>query len=173
MTDYALGAYDAGVLVSTRELADYFEAVVAALGGEPKLCANWITGELAANLNKANVDISASPVSADSLAALLRRVRDGTISGKIAKQVFEAIWSGEGSADAVIEARGLKQISGAHALEPVVAGVIEENPGQVEQYRAGRSKLLGFFVGRVMKVTGGKANPQQVNDLVRQMLDDA
>lgn len=171
--DYALSAYDAGVLVSTREMADYFEAVVAALGGEPKLCANWITGELAASLNKARLDISDSPVSADSLAALLSRVRDGTISGKIAKQVFEAIWNGEGSADEVIDARGLKQISDKDALEPLVAGVIEENPEQVEQYRAGRVKLLGFFVGRVMKATGGKANPKQVNDLVRRMLDDA
>jgi len=171
--DYALSAYDAGVLVSTREMADYFEAVVAALGGEPKLCANWITGELAASLNKARLDISDAPVSADSLAALLSRVRDGTISGKIAKQVFEAIWNGEGSADEVIDARGLKQISDKDALEPLVAGVIEENPEQVEQYRAGRVKLLGFFVGRVMKATGGKANPKQVNDLVRRMLDDA
>jgi aspartyl-tRNA(Asn)/glutamyl-tRNA(Gln) amidotransferase subunit B len=173
VTEHGLSDYDAGVLVSARELADYFEAVVAALGGEPKLCANWITGELAANLNKAHLDVSQSPVAADALAALLRRVCDGTISGKIAKQVFEAMWAGEGDADAVIGARGLRQITDVDALESAVAAVIGENHGQAEQYRAGRTKLLGFFVGRVMKATGGKANPKQVNDLVRRMLDDA
>jgi len=173
IADYALSAYDARVLVSSRELADYFETVVRALGGDPKLCANWVTGDLAAHLNKAGLDISGSPVSAESLAALLGRVRDGTISGKIAKQVFEAVWNGEGEADAVITVRGLEQITDAGALEPIVTKVVDENPDQVAQYRSGRTKLLGFFVGRVMQATGGKANPKQVNDLVRRILDDA
>jgi len=173
VSDYALSPYDARVLASSRELADYFETVVQSLGGDPKLCANWVTGELAANLNRANLDISSSPVSAESLAGLLERVRDGTVSGNLAKQVFGAIWNGEGDADAVIAARGLQQITDADAIDPVVARVIEENPDQVAQYRAGRTKLLGFFVGRVMQATGGKANPKQVNDIVRRSLDNA
>ncbi len=170
MEAYGLSAYDAGVLVSSRELADYYESVVAAAGGQPKLCANWVMGELAAALNREGLEITDSPVSAGQLAGLLRRIVDQTISGKIAKTVFEAMWKGEGDADAVIEARGLRQITDTGALEAVVDEVIQANPKQVEQYRAGREKLLGFFVGQVMKATGGKANPAEVNRILRERL---
>ncbi len=171
VAEYGLSHYDAAVLVSSRELAEYFEGTVAHLGGEPKLCANWVTGELSAYLNRTGLEIAACPVPALSLAGLLRRIQDGTISGKMAKQVFEAIWNGEGDADALIKERGLEQIEDLGAIEPLVDEAIAENPKQVAQYKAGKTKLLGFFVGKVLKATGGKANPQQVNELVRRKLD--
>jgi len=167
---YGLNAYDAGVLTASRELADYYEAVAAALGGDAKLCANWVMGDLAAFLNKENKDITASPVSAEQLAGMLRRIRDQTISGKLAKEVFEALWEGEGDADAIIAKRGLRQITDMSAIEKVIDEVIAANPEQLAQYRAGKDKLLGFFVGQVMKVSKGKANPQQVNDLLLKKL---
>jgi aspartyl-tRNA(Asn)/glutamyl-tRNA(Gln) amidotransferase subunit B len=167
---YGLSGYDAGVLTTSRELGDYYEAVVAALGGEPKLCANWVMGDLAAFLNKDNRDIAQSPVSAAQLAGLLRRIQDQTISGKIAKEVFEALWAGEGDADAIIEKRGLKQITDTSAIEKVIDDVIAANPEQLAQYRAGKDKLFGFFVGQVMKLSKGKANPQQVNELLAEKL---
>ena len=167
---YGLSSYDAGVLTASRELGDYYEATVAALGGEPKLCANWVMGDLAAFLNKDNRDIAQSPVSAAQLAGLLRRIQDRTISGKIAKEVFEALWAGEGDADAIIEKRGLKQITDTSAIEKVIDDVIAANPEQLAQYRAGKDKLFGFFVGQVMKLSKGKANPQQVNDLLAEKL---
>ena len=167
---YGLSSYDAGVLTASRELGDYYEATVAALGGEPKLCANWVMGDLAAFLNKDNRDIGQSPVSAVQLAGLLRRIQDQTISGKIAKEVFEALWAGEGDADAIIEKRGLKQITDTSAIEKVIDDVIAANPEQLAQYRAGKDKLVGFFVGQVMKLSKGKANPQQVNELLAEKL---
>ena len=167
---YGLSSYDAGVLTASRELGDYYEAVVAALGGEPKLCANWVMGDLAAFLNKENRDIVQSPVSASQLAGLLRRIQDRTISGKIAKEVFEALWAGEGDADAIIEKCGLKQITDTSAIEKVIDDVIAANPEQLAQYRAGKDKLFGFFVGQVMKLSKGKANPQQVNELLMEKL---
>ena len=167
---YGLSSYDAGVLTASRELGDYYEAAVAALGGEPKLCANWVMGDLAAFLNKDNRDIGQSPVSAVQLAGLLRRIQDQTISGKIAKEVFEALWAGEGDADAIIEKRGLKQITDTSAIEKVIDDVIAANPEQLAQYRAGKDKLFGFFVGQVMKLSKGKANPQQVNELLAEKL---
>ncbi len=170
VADHGLSDYDAGVLIGSRALADYYEAVVAAVGDDPKLCANWVNGELAAALNRDDVDITASPVSAEALAGLLKRIQDETISGKIAKEVFEAMWAGEGDADTIIEAKGLKQITDTSALEGVIDEVIAANPEQVEQYRAGKEKLLGFFVGQVMKATGGKANPQQLNELLKSKL---
>ena len=170
MTQYGLSSYDAGVLTASRELGDYYEATVAALGGEPKLCANWVMGDVAAFLNKENRDIGQSPVSAAQLAGLLRRIQDQTISGKIAKEVFEALWAGEGDADAIIEKRGLKQITDTSAIEKVIDDVIAANPEQLAQYRAGKDKLFGFFVGQVMKLSKGKANPQQVNELLAQKL---
>ena len=172
MTQYGLSAYDAGVLTASRELGDYYEAVVAALGGEPKLCANWVTGDFAAFLNKDNRDIADSPVSTAQLAGLLRRIQDRTISGKIAKDVFEALWAGEGDADAIIEKHGLRQITDTSAIEKVIDEVIAANPDQLAQYRAGKDKLFAFFVGQVMKVSKGKANPQQVNDLLMEKLKD-
>jgi aspartyl-tRNA(Asn)/glutamyl-tRNA(Gln) amidotransferase subunit B len=167
---YGLSGYDAGVLTTSRELGDYYEATVAALGGEPKLCANWVMGDLAAFLNKDNRDIAQSPVNAAQLAGLLRRIQDQTISGKIAKEVFEALWAGEGDADAIIEKRGLKQITDTSAIEKVIDDVIAANPEQLAQYRAGKDKLFGFFVGQVMKLSKGKANPQQVNELLAEKL---
>jgi aspartyl-tRNA(Asn)/glutamyl-tRNA(Gln) amidotransferase subunit B len=170
MDDYGLSAYDAGVLTATRELADYYEAVVVKLGGEAKLAANWVMGELAAALNKAGLEVSASPVSATMLGGLLSRMVDNTISGKLAKDVFEAMWAGEGDADTIIENRGLKQITDSGAIETVIDKVMADNPAQLADYRAGKEKLFGFFVGQVMKATRGKANPRQVNELLRQKL---
>ncbi|MFW6350290.1 MAG: Asp-tRNA(Asn)/Glu-tRNA(Gln) amidotransferase subunit GatB [Thiohalospira sp.] len=171
MADYGLSRYDAAVLTDTRALADYYEAVVAAVGDDPKLCANWVTGELAAAMNRDDIDITASPVSAEGLAGLLNRIQDETISGKIAKEVFEAMWNGEGDADTVIEARGLKQITDTSAIDAVIDEVMAANPEQVEAYRGGKEKLMGFFVGQVMKASGGKANPQQVNDRLKEKLN--
>ncbi len=167
---YGLSPYDASVLTATRELADYYEAAAAACGGEGKLAANWVMGELAGALNKAGLDITASPVSAERLAGLLRRIADGTISGKIAKQVFEAMWEGGEEADRVIEARGLRQITDTAAIETIIDRVLADNPTQLEQYRAGKDKLFGFFVGQVMKACQGKANPAQVNELLKRKL---
>jgi len=171
MSQYGLPAYDAGVLTASRELADYFEKVVATVKGEPKLCANWVMVELLGALNKENLVLGESPISALRLGELLARIVDNTISGKIAKEVFEAMWAGEGSADEIIEAKGLKQITDASAIEAIIDEVIANNPQQVEQYRGGKDKLFGFFVGQVMKATQGKANPKQVNELLRKKLD--
>ena len=168
-----LSSYDAGLLTADRELADYFETAVKAAGGEAKLTANWVNGELSAALNKENKSIKESPVSADQLGQLVLRIKDNTISGKIAKQVFASLWSGDGgSADAIIEKQGLKQMSDSGELETLVNAVIEANPEQVEQYRAGKTKVMGFFVGQIMKNTGGKANPGQINQLLKAKLDD-
>jgi len=168
--DYALSQYDAGVLTASRDVADYYEQVVSALGGEAKLAANWVMGELSGFLNRDNLDIGRSPVSAVQLAGLLARIVDGTISGKIAKEVFEAMWSGAADADAIIDGKGLRQITDTSAIERVIAGVMAANPVQLADYRSGKDKLFGFFVGQVMKATGGKANPAQVNELLRRML---
>ncbi|MEJ2059287.1 MAG: Asp-tRNA(Asn)/Glu-tRNA(Gln) amidotransferase subunit GatB [Gammaproteobacteria bacterium] len=170
MTHYGLSAYDAGVLTASRELAEYYETAVEQAGGAAKPVANWVMGDLAAFLNKEGLDVADSKVSAAQLAGLVARIEDQTISGKIAKEVFEAMWAGEGDADAVIEKRGLKQITDTGAIEAVIDEVITANPAQVEQYRGGKDKLLGFFVGQVMKVSKGKANPAQVNDLLKKKL---
>jgi aspartyl-tRNA(Asn)/glutamyl-tRNA(Gln) amidotransferase subunit B len=170
MADYGLSAYDAGVLTATRELADFYEAAVAASGGLGKLAANWVTGELAGALNRDGRDIGDSPVGAAALAGLLRRIEDGTLSGKLAKQVFEAMWNGAGSADAVIEQQGLRQITDTSAIEGIIREILEKNPKQLEQYRGGQEKLFGFFVGQVMKATQGKANPAQVNELLKKLI---
>lgn len=170
VSQYGLSAYDAGVLTSARELADYYEAVVAAAKADPKLCANWVTGELAAYLNNENKEIGDSPVSSTALAGLVARIADNTISGKIAKDVFAALWAGEGDADTIIDKKGLRQITDTGAIERAIDEVIAKNPKQLEQYRAGQEKLFGFFVGQVMKATQGKANPAQVNALLAQKL---
>ncbi|HYW91717.1 MAG TPA: Asp-tRNA(Asn)/Glu-tRNA(Gln) amidotransferase subunit GatB [Gammaproteobacteria bacterium] len=167
---YALSQYDAGVLTASRELADYYERVAEAAPDDPKLAANWVMGELAGALNKAGLDITRSPVPPERLAGLLARIADQTISGRVAKEVFEAVWAGEGDADSVIEQRGLKQITDTGELESLIERVMADNPEQLAQYRAGRDKLLGFFVGQVMKASRGKANPQQVNELLREKL---
>ena len=170
-THYGLSAYDAATLTTSREMADYFEAVVEqADAGQAKMAANWVMGELSGALNREGREIGDSPVSAQALGGLLARIQDNTISGKIAKEVFEAMWAGEGDADTVIEAKGLKQITDTGAIEQVIDQVIADNPKQLEQYRSGKDKLFGFFVGQVMKQTGGKANPAQVNELLKKKL---
>ncbi len=170
MREYGLSEYDAGVLTASRELAAFYEEVVARLGGEPKLAANWVMGDVAALLNKEGLEIAQSRVSAARLAGLLLRIRDNTISGKIAKDVFEAMWADGGDADTVIESRGLRQITDSAAIERAIDEVMARNPGQLAEYRAGKDKLFGFFVGQVMRATGGKANPAQLNELLRKKL---
>ena len=168
--NYGLSHQDALTVTASRDLADFYEVTVKASDDEPKLAANWITGEFAAALNRDAIDVAQSPVSAEMLGGLILRITDQTISGKIAKQVFEAMWNGEGDADAVIEAKGLKQITDSGAIEGIVDEIIAANPAQVEQYRAGKEKVFGFFVGQVMKQTKGKANPGQVNELLKKKL---
>jgi len=169
--EYGLKEADVLLLAASRPLADYFEAAAGALmaagGGEAKLAANWIIGELSGALNKDGTDIGDSPVSAEQLAGLLRRIADHTVSGKIAKEVFEAMWQGEGAADEIINSRGLRQISDTGELEKIVDQVIADFPEQVGQYRDGKTKVLGFLVGQIMKATQGKANPGQVNEILR------
>ncbi len=167
---FGLSAYDAGVLTASRELGDYFEAVVREIPQDPKLAANWVMGELAAALNRDGVDIEASKLSAGRLAGLLKRIADGTISGKIAKEVFEAMWASGADADSVIADKGLKQISDPAAIEKAIDEVMAKSPGQLADYRAGKDKLFGYFVGQVMKATGGKANPAQLNELLKKKL---
>ncbi|MEP1595063.1 MAG: Asp-tRNA(Asn)/Glu-tRNA(Gln) amidotransferase GatCAB subunit B, partial [Halieaceae bacterium] len=173
VAQYQLGTYDAAVLSASRALADYYEAVVADCG-DAKIAANWVQVELLGQLNKAELDIETSPVSAKQLAGLISRILDNSISGKIAKQVFEAMWQGEGDADKIIADRGLKQVSDTGALEAMVDEVINSNGDQVEQYRAAdegkRKKLLGFFVGQIMKASKGQANPKMVNELLAKKL---
>jgi aspartyl-tRNA(Asn)/glutamyl-tRNA(Gln) amidotransferase subunit B len=174
--DLGLSAYDAATLTQSRELAEYFEAAIdettsAAGGATPaKTVANWVMGELAARLNAEGLDAARSAVGPAPLGRLLARIHDGTISGKIAKEVFDAMWAGEGEPDAIIEKRGLRQISDAGALEAIVADVLAGNPKSVEEFRAGKDKAVNALVGQVMKATKGKANPQQVNDLLKKKL---
>jgi aspartyl-tRNA(Asn)/glutamyl-tRNA(Gln) amidotransferase subunit B len=182
--DLGLTAYDAATLTGSRETAAYFDAVSANLAqrlpGEDmralaKTAANWVTGELAGALNRAELEIERAPVSPRQLGGLIARIHDRTISGKIAKEVFAAMWAGEGDADAIIQAKGLKQITDSGALEAIVDAILAANPEQVENYRAAdagkRPKMIGFFVGQVMKQTQGKANPQQVNALLKDKLE--
>ena len=169
--DYGLSAYDAGVLSASRELGAYFEAVVAGLGaGHAKLAANWIMGELSGALNRDNVEIEKSRVDPQQFIGLLRKIVDATISGKIAKEVFEAMWLEGKPADAIIEAKGLRQITDSGELEGVIDAVIAANPKQFADYRSGKDKLFGFFVGQAMKATAGKANPAQLNELLKKKL---
>lgn len=172
--EFLLSAYDATVLTSSRELADYFEQVQA-ICQDAKLAANWVMGELSSLLNKDNLDISASPISAESLGSLLLRIKDNTISGKIAKTVFESMAAGEGSADQIIEAKGLKQVTDTGAIESILDEMLAGLASDVEEYRASddnkRKKIFGFFVGQAMKASKGKANPQQVNELLKRKLE--
>ncbi len=171
--DLGLSAYDAAQLTLQRATADYFEAAAAALpAGQAKQAANWILGELSAALNRDGLDIGASPVSPQRLAALIARIVDGTISTKIARDVFAAMWTGEsgGDPDAIIEARGLRQISDTGAIETMIDAVLAANPAIVEEYRAGKQKAFNSLVGQVMKAAKGKANPQQVNEILTRKL---
>jgi aspartyl-tRNA(Asn)/glutamyl-tRNA(Gln) amidotransferase subunit B len=167
--DYGVSAYDATVLTGSRALADYFEAAARACG-QGKLAANWVMGELSAALNKAELDIAQSPVSAAQLGTLIARIQDGTLSGKLAKQVFEGLWEGAGEVDAIIETRGLKQMSDTGELEKIIDAVLAANPKSVEEFRAGKEKAFNALVGQVMKASRGKANPTQVNELLKSRL---
>jgi aspartyl-tRNA(Asn)/glutamyl-tRNA(Gln) amidotransferase subunit B len=174
IAQYQLSDYDAALLVSSPDMAAYFEKAVT-LCDEPKAIANWMLGDLSAALNKEGIPVSQSPVEPQNLAGLVARITDGTLSSKLGKQVFEALWQGEGSADQIIEARGLRQVSDTGALEKLVADVMSENQDQVAQYRAADSskqkKLIGFFVGQIMKASKGQANPQLINKILTEALD--
>jgi len=174
INEYNLSDYDSDVLTASRDHADYFETVVKAADGEAKLSANWVMGELSAVLNKSNQDITQSPVSAELLGGMIKRIKDNTISSNIAKQIFEAIVNGEGTADEIIENKGLKQLTDTGAIEKLVDDVIAANPDQVKQYQESsadkQGKLIGFFVGQIMKQSKGKANPKQVNELLQEKL---
>src|SRR5690606_8351148 len=165
---YGVRAGDAEILTTSRGLADYFEATAAK--SDPKLAANWILGDLSAALNREGLEVDDSRIRPEGLAELIARIADNTISGKIAKEVFDAMWAGEGTASGIIDARGLRQITDSSAIEAVVGKVIEANPGQAAEYRSGKDKLLGFFVGQVMKETKGKANPAEVNRILKERL---
>jgi aspartyl-tRNA(Asn)/glutamyl-tRNA(Gln) amidotransferase subunit B len=169
-SELGLPAYDATVLTASREMAAYFEDVVRVLPGHAKLIANWVMGELAGRLNKEGREIQHSPISAPSLAGLLGRIADGTLSGKMAKDVFDALWDGAMDADQIIQERGLKQISDTGEIEKIVDAIVAANPAQVAEYRAGKEKAFNFFVGQVMKASKGKANPNQVNETLRRKL---
>ncbi|WP_417503507.1 Asp-tRNA(Asn)/Glu-tRNA(Gln) amidotransferase subunit GatB [Marinomonas gallaica] len=173
MSEYKLSEYDAGVLSATRAMADYFEET-ANVAGNAKLAANWVMGELSKYLNSESKDISESPVSAGHLGGLLVRIEDNTINGKTAKSVLQAMWDGEGSADDIIEAKGLKQVTDTGAIEAVIQSVIDANPAQVEQFRASdedkQKKMIGFFMGQVMKASQGKANPGMVTPILNKLL---
>ncbi|MBU02137.1 MAG: Asp-tRNA(Asn)/Glu-tRNA(Gln) amidotransferase GatCAB subunit B [Halieaceae bacterium] len=175
VAEYDLTEYDTNLLVPNHGVADYFEAV-AKSSGAPKLAANWILGDLSAALNRSELSIDANPISAERLAGLVSRISDGTLSSKLAKQVFEALWNEEGDTDEIIAARGLKQVSDSGALEAMVDEVIANNPDQVAQYiaadEAKRKKLSGFFVGQIMKASKGQANPQMLNELLLKKLED-
>jgi len=171
MDEFKLNAEDARILTASLELADFFEAV-AKQTGDAKLASSWVSGELAGRLNKEGLNIKASPINASQYAGLLTRIQDNTISGKIAKEVLDAMWTEGGDADSIIESKGLKQISDTGALEAMVDKVIADNPNQVEQFKAGKEKLMGFFVGQIMKETQGKANPGQINALLKKKLSE-
>lgn len=169
MSELGLGADEAATLISDKAAADYYEATLAA-GADSVLSANWIIGELFSRLNKSSLAVTESPVSAAEFAQLIKRQSDNTLSGKLGKQVLDAMWEGQGSVDDIIEKQGLKQITDTGAIEALVDEAIANNPAQVEQYLAGKDKLLGYFVGAVMKASKGKANPGQLNQLLKEKL---
>jgi len=169
VSEFGLSDYDAENLTAQKSIADYYEAMLND-GAEAKLAANWVMGELSAALNKNQMDIQDPPISAKELSELVKRISDDTISGKIAKDVFKAMWAGNGKVDDIIESQGLKQMTNVGAIEDIIDGIIANNSEQVEQFKAGNTKLLGYFVGQVMKATQGKANPKQVNQILNDKL---
>ena len=171
MNEFELSDYDADVLVADKGIASYYENVVQ-LTKEPKLSANWVMGDLSAFLNKENLDIVDTRVSHENLAKLIQRISDNTISGKIAKEIFEIMWDDNNDPDAIIEERGLKQVTDSSEIESLVDKILEDNPNQLSQFRSGKEKLFGFFVGQVMKASGGKANPSQVNEILKSKLNN-
>ncbi|MGD8927006.1 MAG: Asp-tRNA(Asn)/Glu-tRNA(Gln) amidotransferase subunit GatB [Thioalkalispiraceae bacterium] len=166
--DMGLSNYDAAILTSDKDLADYFEQA-AEISGQPKLAANWVIGDLSGRLNKEDKSITESPVSAAMLAGMIKRLAENAITSKMAKDVFDGMWNGEGDADSIIEKRGLKPAD-AGEVEKIIDEVIANNPEQVEQFKAGKGKVLGFFVGQVMKASKGKADPAQVNKILQEKL---
>lgn len=170
MDAYGLSAYDATVLVNNRAMAAYYETVVKESGNQPKLAVNWVMGELSGALNKASLEIAECPIAPEQLGKLVQRIADNTISGKIAKTIFEALWKQEGDVDHLIEKGGLKQVTDTAAIEALVDKIIANNPTQLADYKSGKDKLFGYFVGQAMKESGGKINPQQLNDLLKKKL---
>ena len=169
-TQYQLPAYDAATLTANHALADYFEAAVKAFGGEAKTVSNWVMGDLLGRLHESDMSADAAPVTPRMLGDLLKRIADGTISGKIAKEVFATLWSDGGTPDAVIEAKCLKQISDSGAIQKIITEVLAANPKSVEEFRAGKEKAFNALVGQAMKASRGTANPAQVNEILRRML---
>jgi len=169
-SQYGLTSYDATALTSSRSMADYFESTVSVIGGEAKLAANWVMGSIAAKLNEEDKAISDSPISSSALAGLIKRIADNTLSNKMAKEVFDAMWVGEGEADAIIEKRGLKQVTDSGAIEAVIDEVLAANAAMVEEFKAGKEKAFNALVGQAMKASKGKANPAQVNEILKKKL---
>ena len=170
VSEFNLSEYDASLLAADKDLADFFEEV-AKVSNSPKLSTNWIMGELSAELNKENLSINESKISSNKLGQLILRIEDGTISGKIAKEIFEKLWSSDNEVDEIIKSEGLEQVTDDKEIESIIDEVINNNPEQLEQYRSGKDRLFGFFVGQVMKASQGKANPKQVNDILRKKLE--
>jgi aspartyl-tRNA(Asn)/glutamyl-tRNA(Gln) amidotransferase subunit B len=170
VNDLGLSAYDASVLTSSREMADFFEAALGNVTGQAKICANWIIGEVRAQLNRDGLDMTQCPITAQQLGGMLMRIADGTISNSGAKEVFRIMWAEGGTADMIIEAKGLKQVSDSGAIEALVDEIIAGNAEKVAEYRSGKDKLFGFFVGLAMKASKGKANPAQLNDILKKKL---
>ena len=170
VSEFNLSEYDADLLAADKDLADFFEAVLK-VSNSPKLSANWIMGELSAELNNENLSINDSKITSNQLGQLILRIEDGTISGKIAKEIFEKLWSSDNEVDEIIQGEGLEQVTDDKEIESMIDKVINNNPEQLEQYRSGKDRLFGFFVGQVMKASQGKANPKQVNDILRKKLD--
>ncbi len=170
INEYKLKSDDVAILIASRPLADYYERVIKSTKANAKFVANWVIGDLSAALNRDNLDIINSKISSDDLAGLLNRISDTTISQKIGKQVFDAMWKGEGSADEIISSKGLKQITDTNEIESIIVKIIDEHPNQVAEYKSGKEKLLGFFVGKVMQETNGQANPGQVNQILKENL---
>ena len=170
VSEFNLSEYDADLLAADKDLANFFEAVVK-VSNSPKLSANWIMGELSAELNNENLSINESKITSNQLGQLILRIEDGTISGKIAKEIFEKLWSSDNQVDEIIQGEGLEQVTDDKEIETMIDKVINNNPEQLEQYRSGKDRLFGFFVGQVMKASQGKANPKQVNDILRKKLE--
>jgi len=170
VAELGLSHYDASVLTASYDLAQYFLALMSCVAGEAKLCANWVSGELAAALHRDGLEVRQSRITPAQLGGLLRRIQDGTVSGKMAKEIFDALWTDGGEADALIESRGLKQISDVSALEKIVEELMAAHPDQVAEYRSGKEKVFGFFVGRAMKASAGRANPAQLNAILKDRL---
>jgi aspartyl-tRNA(Asn)/glutamyl-tRNA(Gln) amidotransferase subunit B len=170
VNDLGLSAYDASILTASREMADFFEAALGDATAQAKICANWIIGEVSAQLNRDGLEMAQCPITAQQLGGMLQRIADGTISNSGAKEVFRTMWAEGGEADAIIEAKGLKQVSDSGAIEALVDEIIAANADKVAEYRSGKDKLFGFFVGLAMKASKGKANPAQLNDILKKKL---